>query len=124
MTGKWKIGIAVSALLLSGCAKASTLPKKNEPLTLVVATDLHYLAPELHDQGERFQRLIEQSDGKLTEESEALVDQFVQEMLQKKPQAVLRSDFQRRKAQSSAAGAEAAGSDGSRYRRVGDSRQS
>ena len=42
-------------------------------------------------QGERFQRLIEQSDGKLTEESEALVDQFVQEMLQKKPQAVLLS---------------------------------
>ena len=41
MTGKWKIGIAVSALLLSGCAKASTLPKKNEPLTLVIATDLH-----------------------------------------------------------------------------------
>ena len=83
MTGKWKIGIAVSVLLLSGCAKANTLPKKNEPLTLVVATDLHYLAPELHDQGERFQRLIEESDGKLTEESEALADQFVQEMLQK-----------------------------------------
>ena len=91
MTGKWKIGIAVSVLLLSGCAKASTLPKKNEPLTLVIATDLHYLAPELHDQGERFQRLIEESDGKLTEESEALVDQFVQEMLQMKPQAVLLS---------------------------------
>ena len=54
MTGKWKIGIAVSALLLSGCAKASTLPKKNEPLTLVVATDLHYLAPELHDQANAF----------------------------------------------------------------------
>ena len=91
MTGKWKIGIAVSVLLLSGCAKANTLPKKNEPLTLVVATDLHYLAPELHDQGERFQRLIEESDGKLTEESEALADQFVQEMLQMKPQAVLLS---------------------------------
>lgn len=91
MTGKWKIGIAVSVLLLSGCAKASTLPKKNEPLTLVIATDLHYLAPELHDQGERFQRLIEESDGKLTEESEALADQFVQEMLQMKPQAVLLS---------------------------------
>lgn len=91
MSGKWKIGVAVSALLLGGCVKAGTLPKKNEPLTLVIATDLHYLAPELHDQGERFQRLIEESDGKLTEKSEALVDQFVQEMLQKKPQAVLLS---------------------------------
>lgn len=63
MSGKWKIGVVVSALLLGGCVKAGTLPKKNEPLTLVVATDLHYLAPELHDQGERFQRLIEESDG-------------------------------------------------------------
>ena len=89
MSGKWKIGVVVSALLLGGCVKAGTLPKKNEPLTLVIATDLHYLAPELHDQGERFQRLIEESDGKLTEKSETLVDQFVQEMLQKKPQAVL-----------------------------------
>ena len=94
MTGKWKIGIAVSVLLLSGCAKANTLPKKNEPLTLVVATDLHYLAPELHDQGERFQRLIEESDGKLTEESEALADQFVQEMLQDRKSTRLNSSHE------------------------------
>lgn len=90
MRWKWKIGLMVSLLLVSGCAK-STLPSAAQPLTLVIATDLHYLAPELHDQGERFQRLIEESDGKLTAESESIVDQFIQEMLMKKPQAVILS---------------------------------
>ena len=90
MRWKWKIGLMVSLLLVSGCAK-STLPSAASPRTLVIATDLHYLAPELHDQGERFQRLIEESDGKLTAESESIVDQFIQEMLMKKPQAVILS---------------------------------
>ena len=90
MRWKWKIGLMVSLLLASGCAE-STLPSAAQPMTLVIATDLHYLAPELHDHGERFQRLIEESDGKLTAESESIVDQFIQEMLMKKPQAVILS---------------------------------
>lgn len=88
MRGIGKIGLMASLLMVSGCAK-STLPSAAQPLTLVIATDLHYLAPELHDQGERFQRLIEESDGKLTAESESIVDQFIQEMLLKKPQTVI-----------------------------------
>lgn len=56
-------------LALSGLGiYAAAQPKEEDEMpeaTLIVATDLHYIAPELTDHGAYFTRVIEQSDGKV-----------------------------------------------------------
>lgn len=58
---------------------------------VIVATDLHYLVPELTDGGPFFQRLIEQADGKVMAYSEALIEAFVQQVIDRKPDALILS---------------------------------
>lgn len=60
-------------------------------LTVVAATDLHYLARSLTDNGPFFMRLIESGDGKVMRYSEELIDAFVAQMIEKKPDAVILS---------------------------------
>ena len=59
--------------------------------TLIVATDLHYIAPELTDHGEYFERMIENSDGKVMEYIEELTDAFLAEVIERKPDALILS---------------------------------
>ena len=63
---KWCI---VLLLLLFACyAQAEN--------TIMVATDLHYLAPELTDHGAYFMKMIESADGKVMAYSEELLEAF------------------------------------------------
>ena len=48
-----------------------------EPVTIAVATDLHYLSPLLTDHGAYFEQMIQNADGKVMEYSEELIDAFV-----------------------------------------------
>ncbi len=57
--------------------------------TLVIATDLHYLAPELRDRGEAFELLMQFSDGRRTEYSDEIFQAFLNEMLRLRPDALL-----------------------------------
>ena len=57
--------------------------------TLIVATDLHYIAPELTDHGAYFERMIENADGKVTEFIEELTDSFLAEVIRRKPDALI-----------------------------------
>ena len=75
--------LAAALLLLCGCGR------RQGSCRVVVATDLHYIAPSLHDAGPGFTRLLEQGDGKLGLWSEELCDAFLQQMLEEKPEAVL-----------------------------------
>ncbi len=52
-----------------------------EELTIVHATDMHYLSPALTDNGETFMTLIEDGDGKVTHYTPQLTAVFVEEML-------------------------------------------
>lgn len=63
--------------------------KRKEKLRIFVATDLHYLSKELTDYGPLFQTMIHQSDGKMTEYEEELLDAFVDQIKTEKPDALI-----------------------------------
>lgn len=65
--------------------------EEKEAVRVIVATDLHYLAPELTDNGPFFRRLIEQGDGKVMAYSEELIEAFVQQVIERKPDALILS---------------------------------
>ena len=74
---------------------AAAAPKGNRSemtdITLIVATDIHYIAPELTDHGEYFERMIENSDGKVMEYIEELTDAFLSEVIARHPDALILS---------------------------------
>ena len=57
--------------------------------SLLIATDLHYLAPALTDHGSYFTALTESSDGKLMRYIEEITDAFLAEAAAQKPEALL-----------------------------------
>lgn len=89
--------VSLSLLGLSGCV-ASPSPedgpgelKAGQPMTLYVATDLHYLSPRLHDDGEAFHTYIQAGDGKLLDYIDPLSEAFADEVAAKKPAALILS---------------------------------
>lgn len=85
---------AILLLFLGGCgadkAPSAVLPAE-EPLTIWLASDLHYLSPKLTDNGIRFQNRMLASDGKLTEHSAEIVERFLQLAAEQKPDALILS---------------------------------
>lgn len=73
-------------LLLSGCAGVG---KPGGELELITATDLHYLAPSLTDKGEFFTQMLAAADGKVTYYCEELVEAFLAEVTEQKPDALI-----------------------------------
>lgn len=76
----------VLVLLLSGCAG---MGEQGEDFTLITATDLHYLAPELTDQGAFFTQMLAAADGKVTYYCEELTEAFLAEVRAQKPDALI-----------------------------------
>ena len=74
-------------LMLGGCGAAQA----EETLTIVHATDMHFLSPELTDGGEGFIDILTRADGKVTQYSPQLCEAFVADMLTLKPDAVVLS---------------------------------
>ncbi len=70
--------------LFCGCGRTA------EPsYRVAVASDLHFLAPELTDHGEVFQRLKANSDGKMTEFCVEITDAFLAEVRELRPEALI-----------------------------------
>lgn len=69
----------------------AALGEATDGLTLFVATDLHYLAPELTDHGSCFTQMIERGDGKVMAYSEELVEAFVAQVIARHPDALILS---------------------------------
>lgn len=61
------------------------------PPRVIIASDLHLLAKELMDGGERFQERAEKDDGKTVAYSGEIIDAFLKEVLEKKPDALILS---------------------------------
>ena len=59
--------------------------------TLIIATDLHYLAPELTDHGTYFEDMVTDSDGKVMDYIEELTDAFLAEVIEAQPAALILS---------------------------------
>lgn len=78
-------------VLLAGCG-ATAAPQKTaaeDSVTVVFATDLHYLSQSLTDNGEGFMARMYNGDGKVTRYIDQIVDTFVAELSQNPPDAVL-----------------------------------
>lgn len=95
---KNRIVFLVSALAIMGLAFGlSANPSSNigykemDQITIAVATDLHYLAPELTDQGKFFQEFIKTGDGKVVHYCEELTEAFVEQIIAEKPDALILS---------------------------------
>lgn len=57
----------------------------------MVASDLHYLTKEFYDNGEYFNNLVDNADGKLMHYSEELVSAFAEEVIEKSPDYLILS---------------------------------
>ena len=72
-------------------AKPVQVAFDKKPLTIVQATDMHYITRKLTDNGEAFRKTADAADGKVLLYSEELMDAFCAEMAQKKPQVLILS---------------------------------
>lgn len=93
-TGKRSITILLIFLmlfLLAGCQAPQAASSAEEQVKIAIATDLHYLAPTLTDQGEYFHSFVRQGDGKVIQYIEEITDAFCSEMLEKKPDILILS---------------------------------
>lgn len=83
---------AVLWWMLRAKAPAKQVRRKPlEPLDIAVATDLHYIAPELTDNGAFFTEIVAEGDGKVMAYSEELTEAFVQQLLEEKPAVLILS---------------------------------
>lgn len=76
---------ALLILLFPSWACASGSP------TIYLATDLHFISPELTDHGEYFTRMIEGGDGKMVHYVSELTDAFVQQVIAEQPDCLILS---------------------------------
>ena len=67
------------------CLAFSLTGLARENLNIIVATDIHYIAPSLTDQGDAFIRLIEAGDGKAVQYIEEIIDTFISQVIQMHP---------------------------------------
>ena len=75
--------LCLALLLLCGCGR------QQGRCRLILAADLHYIAPSLQDGGPAFLQVLEEGDGKLSLWSEELWAAFVRQVLSERPDAVL-----------------------------------
>ncbi|WP_438433748.1 metallophosphoesterase [Gorillibacterium sp. sgz500922] len=95
------IVLALFLIAISGCtsggSSSAVFPtvspsgKSGSTDTLYLATDLHYLAPSLHDDGKAFQDYIAGGDSKLLNYSDELVEAWIAQVLRDRPRAVVLS---------------------------------
>ena len=90
MSGKRLLAMFFMLLLCLGlCACGEKTKEEESGYSVITASDLHYLAPELTDHGEYFQRVMENGDGKVTEYCVEIMDAFLEEVIQCKPEALI-----------------------------------
>lgn len=63
--------------------------KEKKPLKMVIASDTHYLTPELTDYGAAYEKFLWEDDGKVLDYSPQLIDAFVNEVITLMPSVVV-----------------------------------
>lgn len=74
------VALCLTVGCLSGCAD-----RPAQPVSIIFATDTHYLSPELTDGGALFKEAVALGDGKLIEYSEEINEAFFAEVIEKQP---------------------------------------
>ena len=78
--------LCIHILTLTACGGQGAPPAQ---YNVIVATDLHYIAPELNDNGPLFTGLVDSADGKLMRWIEELSDAFFTEVIEQSPEALI-----------------------------------
>lgn len=83
--------LMLALCLLLSCCGAAAVPDGKQPRAchVIVATDLHYISPEICDFGSYFTRMMDSADSKLTHYCEELTEAFLDEVIADKPAALL-----------------------------------
>lgn len=89
------IFLALSAVIVLGAfalfdGKAGDVEAPG-PVKIAVATDLHYITPQLTDNGEYFTRMVTDADGKVMLYIDELVQAFAAQIVDEKPAALILS---------------------------------
>ncbi|WP_040948861.1 metallophosphoesterase [Gorillibacterium massiliense] len=87
--------ILLPALTLAGCFKtadqSATKLVKDKEFNMIVATDIHYLEPSLHDNGKAFQDFTASGGSRMLPYSDELTDAFISNVIRQKPVALILS---------------------------------
>ena len=84
------LNLFVLLCLMIGRAEFSFADKEEtSSVKIAFATDLHYLSPKLTDKGSLFQYVADRNDGKLMLYTEEILDAFIAQMLEERPDAVI-----------------------------------
>ena len=89
-----KTSIVMFALLCLIVGRAEFVSADKEetaPVKIAFATDLHYISPKLTDKGSLFQYVASKNDGKLMLYTEEILDAFIAQMLEERPEALILS---------------------------------
>lgn len=70
-------------------AVESTQTSSEAPVSIIIATDLHYLSKSLHDNDEFFTNLINNADGKNMFYIEEITEAFVSQVIKQKPEFLI-----------------------------------
>jgi UDP-2,3-diacylglucosamine pyrophosphatase LpxH len=88
----------IFTILLSGCSKQITDKTENtkeadkdNKIKLMVASDIHYFSPDLIEQGQKFDKMLQYGDGKQVNYIDQITDAFLEEVIEQQPSALILS---------------------------------
>lgn len=97
-TSSFIMAIFIILFMLSGCkdSKGSEISddtqlQNKKEFSIIFASDLHYLSPEMSDYGDNFMKIITTADGKVTHYTPELTKAFVSQVIKAKPDALVMS---------------------------------
>lgn len=69
-----------------------TLPEiKRTPPSIILATDVHHLSPEMKDDGQALKKAVNKDDGKMIHYSDWILEAFLDEVIEQNPTALVLS---------------------------------
>ncbi|MGN1345002.1 MAG: metallophosphoesterase [Traorella sp.] len=83
--------IILCLLLLTGCKTSKKYLPKDTPIKIMVASDLHYLADDLHDGQKTCENLYQARDGKIVQYGKEILLTFIDTIIQEKPDVLILS---------------------------------
>lgn len=81
--------LIIILIIFTGCNSNKWKADSDHGITMFVATDLHYLAKDLNDNGEAFQTYLNSGDGKLLHYSDEIVNAFENDINRSKPDVLI-----------------------------------
>lgn len=83
--------ILACAMFLCGCSSSSTEPFFKDEVSIIIATDIHYLSPRLVENRQYLMDSVSRGDGKVVHYIDEISDAFLNEVLEKKPDYLILS---------------------------------